>query len=165
MVRSHKTQYSNVNFPEVRFWGKVRRAGADECWLWTGSLMTQGYGQFYLDGPKGAHRLAYEVSHGPIPDGQSVLHKCDVRACCNPSHLFLGTHKDNMADASRKGRMAVPRQRTRAFKAELIQRYLDGAGTMKELAAAYGVTKMTVHRWTKGLHKPYARPHARKVAA
>ena len=93
---------------QARFEAMVSRAdGPDQCHLWTGSTTGPGYGQIG-GGKKGvvllAHRVAWELAHGPIPDGMCVLHKCDVRACVNPTHLFLGTKKDNTHDMLRKGR-------------------------------------------------------------
>jgi len=75
------------------------------CWLWTKATHRVGYGQFNdACGIRGAHRGAWEATHGSIPEGMHVLHKCDVRACVNPEHLFLGTNNDNMQDKIRKGR-------------------------------------------------------------
>jgi hypothetical protein len=75
------------------------------CWEWTGSVGHNGYGRFRF-GRRivRAHRCSYELFVGAIPDGLQVLHSCDNRRCVRPSHLFLGTNEDNVADRCRKGR-------------------------------------------------------------
>jgi hypothetical protein len=86
-----------------RFWAKVH-VGAG-CWLWAGAVLHTGYGAFRLNGETTrAHRKAWELANGPVPDGLCVCHRCDVRLCCRPSHLFLGSYADNNADMAGKGR-------------------------------------------------------------
>jgi hypothetical protein len=90
----------------VRFWGKVDIRGEDECWPWLGGLK-HGYGRIqYLGVRWEAHRLAWTLTYGPIPKGLFVCHHCDNPPCCNPKHLWRGTHADNMADRNAKGRQA-----------------------------------------------------------
>ena len=73
--------------------------------VWIASIGSHGYGDFRQDGKhKLAHRAAWELVNGPIPDGIHVLHRCDNRLCVNPAHMFLGSNKDNMRDKVRKGR-------------------------------------------------------------
>ena len=80
-----------------------------DCWIWTGREIGKGYGYFFLRrGFIRAHRASWELHNGPIPKGMLVCHKCDVRKCVNPDHLFLGTNTDNMRDAMRKGRVFRP---------------------------------------------------------
>ncbi len=75
------------------------------CFLWLGTRTWNGYGHFKLDGkPRRAHRLAWELTNGAIPGDLQVLHRCDVRECVNPDHLFLGTQADNIVDRDAKGR-------------------------------------------------------------
>lgn len=89
---------------EDRFWAKVQKTKT--CWLWTGSTYKSGHGQIW-NGKKleRAHRVSWRLKHGKIPKGMKVCHHCDVPGCVRPSHLFLGTQKDNMEDAARKGRI------------------------------------------------------------
>lgn len=88
-----------------RFWCKVRKS--DGCWEWTGSIGSHGYGQIMDRGtPLTVHRVSYLLAHGEdsIADGLYVMHRCDNKKCVNPDHLSLGTHADNMADMTSKGR-------------------------------------------------------------
>jgi len=90
-----------------RFWAKVLILGPDECWEWQARRLPRGYGQFTNHQTKFyTHRLAYELKTGSAAE-QFVLHTCDNPPCCNPSHLFLGTHLENMKDMREKGRSLV----------------------------------------------------------
>lgn len=95
---------------DVRLLRNVKKT--DGCWLWTGYTSTFGYGMMrFMGKSQNAHRLSWQVHRGPIPDGLSVLHKCDVPACVNPDHLFLGTQSDNMKDCASKGRLNFVRDK------------------------------------------------------
>lgn len=94
----------NAPASDALFQAKIK-SDPSGCWLWTGFLSKLGYGELTRHGKKAAaHRVAYTIWIAEIPDGMHVLHKCDVPACCNPEHLFLGAHADNMRDMAQKGR-------------------------------------------------------------
>lgn len=99
-----------------RFWTKVRKTKSG-CWLWKGALYSNGYGVFSLDGKMtGAHRASWVLTFGSIPKGLCVCHTCDVRNCVRPSHLFLGTQKDNIHDCIRKRRFSTGKKHAKALK-------------------------------------------------
>lgn len=90
-----------------RFWAKVHVT--EGCWLWTGYTHEDGYGlinarEIGLSERERAHRIAWLLARGPIPEGVGVLHSCDTPPCCNPYDLFLGTQPANIADKVGKGR-------------------------------------------------------------
>lgn len=89
----------------------------DGCWLWTASVGSHGYGQTFI-GKKvtTAHRVAYELWVGPIPDGLYILHSCDNKRCVNPAHLRAGTQAENVADAKQRGRLKAPAPKTHCPK-------------------------------------------------
>lgn len=111
--------------PEDRFWAKVRKTKS--CWLWTGGPKNFPYGYigYTLRHKKNkrcyVHRFSWELHNGPIPTGLLVCHTCDTPKCVNPAHLFLGTSKDNLQDASRKGRMTARGQGFRKLTEENIK--------------------------------------------
>jgi len=90
-----------------RFWNKVNKTNG--CWLWTAMKVNRNketYGRFWFHGKLMlAHRMAWELTNGPIPEGLDVLHKCDTPLCVRPEHLFLGTMNDNIQDAITKGKI------------------------------------------------------------
>lgn len=127
-----------------RFWAKVAKAGDDECWLWTAAKFATGYGGIGSGASKTlyAHRVSYEINCGPIPDGKFVLHRCDVRACVNPAHLFVGESVDNVRDMLSKGRGSG--KLTPAQVAEIRQ--MLGSVKQRAIAKMFGVSQSAVMR-------------------
>lgn len=129
---------------------------AQDCWLWQGSLTRHGgYGQYYPPGPtRGvsirAHRVAYELFCGPIPEGLNVLHRCDTPACVSPHHLWAGTQADNIQDAMDKGRIAKGERvgsakLTEADVVDILHAFHIQGQTMSALARAKGVGVPQIH--------------------
>lgn len=110
------------------FWPNVDKVGGPvhpvegQCWIWRGSSESSGYGRFTLDGKSVlAHRFSWLLSHGVLPPGWMVCHRCDTPACVRPWHLFLGTAADNADDMVRKGRSTRGRRRDPAPFTRAVQ--------------------------------------------
>lgn len=123
------------------------------CWLWDGGVVHDptgfgGYGRHRIPGTQKrmlAHRTSYEAYVGPIPLQMHIMHTCDVPACCNPDHLRLGTHADNMADKVAKLRQPRGENAGRALLTEWqVLEIRAAAGSQSKIAAAFGVSKSVV---------------------
>jgi len=137
-----------------RFWSKVDVGEPDECWEWLASGNEKGYGKFRIKGRLWyAHRVAWILTYGPIPKGLLVCHRCDNRGCCNPYHLFLGTSKDNVADAVEKGRYA--KKLTQENVSEIRSLYATGEWTLWNIADEFGVTRPAISYVLRRYKEPH----------
>jgi len=130
-----------------RFWSKVKVAGSNECWLWQAGTNDQGYGTFRLGNMNRAHRVSFEITNGPIPEGLDVLHTCDNPPCVNPHHLWLGTNLDNVIDRETKQRGNHPRGEShgRAKLTEEQARYIRASfECARVLATRFRISKTQV---------------------
>ncbi len=120
---------------------------ATGCLLWTGGRCRKGYGSMSMPGGGRAktHRVAYELAHGPIPEGMYVCHSCDTPACCEPTHLFLGSPTDNVRDMVSKNRHAwrdgTPWQKVNAEQVREIQALGRTSLLQREIADMYGISR------------------------
>lgn len=155
---------------EQRFWKNVNREGPvpehmphlGPCWPWTAGKSRAGYGMFRVNGKSEyTHRMAYENYFGPIPEGLSVLHKCDNPSCVSPIHIWAGTHKANSQDALKKGRLHkqaatlkrlwkekwtdrrgenVPHKLTEETVLEIRRTYKKGVFGFKRIVKRFGIS-------------------------
>lgn len=171
-LRPHDTERGDLPMHDHcslqdNLWARVKKTST--CWLWTGRSnhnyrVDGGYGLIWADGHHHlVHRLSYEWEYGALPAGMEVCHRCDVPTCVRPSHLFLATHQENMADAAQKGRM-----RTGGFPPPLKRGEDNGHAVLSELsvrnlwqeikdrksrrllAAKYAVSLSSVHSIAEG---------------
>lgn len=130
-----------------RFWLKVSKS--EDCWIWN-ACRRKGYGTLGISVGRGrvvmmrAHRVAWTLTNGPIPDGMCVLHRCDNPSCCNPRHLFIGTQADNVADMVRKGRRRSGLRPPILSSLQRARMLSDRpTHTLAQLAERYGVSITT----------------------
>lgn len=133
-----------------RFWRRVKKT--DDCWLWVGTGLRNGYGRMIRDGkPLLAHRAAYEIQIGPIPDGMLVCHRCDNRRCVRGDHLFLGTNADNNRDCINKGRRTDLGERN--THAKLTDESVRAMRAMRKAGAAILQLATRFNISTTGAHR------------
>lgn len=165
-AKARAARWARGETQEQRFWARVRKT--DTCWVWTGPTRGKGYGAVRFDGRmQSAHRVSWEMKHGPIGGGLHVLHRCDNPPCINPDHLFLGTNRDNAADCRAKGR--TPRgwkngaaRLTPAQVEDVRQAHARGF-EIAAIARHYGVARITVRKILTGKSwapSAYEAPHA-----
>lgn len=133
-----------------------RSGGPDACHLWTARTNRAGYG-LVPHGQKGqamAHRVAYVAVNGPIPAGALVCHRCDVPACCNPAHLFLGSILDNNRDKYAKGRHpmgeALPSSKLTDVQVIEVRKMLAVGHLQRDIAKRFGVGQTLISRIARG---------------
>jgi hypothetical protein len=136
-----------------RFHSKVAPEALTGCWIWIGAVKELGYGVIGLgtreQGTAKAHRVAYQLYKGQIPDGLNVLHECDNPSCVNPAHLYAGTLSDNMRDCVKRKRLVTPNNRgerstTRVLTKSQVDIIRTKQKTGRAYAADFGVSKSTV---------------------
>ncbi|MCU4971844.1 HNH endonuclease [Halobacteria archaeon AArc-m2/3/4] len=133
---------------EERFWEKVDISAPDECWEWTSAPFETGYGAFELGGAKRAHRIAYRLTYGSIPDDLQINHMCDNRICVNPAHLYAGTQQENQQDVIRRKRRDDAL--TPAEVREIRDRYANEDIYQETLADEFGTTQSVISRVVRG---------------
>jgi hypothetical protein len=155
-----------VKSPEERFWAAVVKTESG-CWLYGGPTFGNKYGNLSLGQGKGqmtTHRFSYQLRNGPIPLGGVICHKCDVKNCVNPDHLYCGTHEDNTKDIverKRFGKRIYPaikvkrrRHKCRSLTVEereqMVAEYKAGTYTQAQLAIRYKITQATVSANVRG---------------
>lgn len=141
------------NMPSLaeRFWSKVSVLGENDCWPWLAAVRNkkEGYGAFWLNGKHQPSARVALILSGRFEDGKQALHRCDNPSCCNPSHLFLGTHQDNNTDkvikkrhafGSKNGFSKLTEEQVVFIKQNVPRDGKEHPGLRKSLADKYGVS-------------------------
>jgi hypothetical protein len=156
-----KIFHETMEFNE-RFWNRVEIKGEDDCWLWTGAQVNSGYGVVGLLRPNKrnilAHRMAWMLENGKaVPMGHFICHRCDVKLCCNPRHLFPGTPKSNVEDMIQKGRRVIlygvrpgNTKLTLEQAKEIKRLHATGEYSTYRLGKMFGVAPVTAWHVIKG---------------
>ena len=141
----HKPSDSKVRFLRMV---KIVESG---CHEWTSTLHRDGYGKFHYKGQQvQAHRVAYSLFVGEIPQGMMILHKCDNRKCVNPEHLYAGTAKQNMADKIARCRKLWGRMKYTQIQIDECKRLYASGMSQCEVAEKMNMDQTTVSRFVRG---------------
>ena len=141
MRKSPVERFFDYTFPEPN----------SGCWIWVGGISSRGYGGFWLN-PKTvrSHRFAYEAFVEEIPKDKIILHKCDNKLCCNPDHLKIGTHDDNMLDMVHKNRQATWKKKALKLTPQDVKFIRNDPRSANRLSKILGVNRRTVDRVRNG---------------
>lgn len=140
-----------------RLSAEVKKLTVQECWEWQGHRDKDGYGRLRFRYKEyGAHRAAYELEFGAIPNGLIVLHTCDNPCCCNPNHLVLGTYHANAVDRDNKGRGSGPygeRNGNAKLTNEQVKMIIADSRKHEDIAVDFGIKRHTVSRIKSGTRR------------
>jgi hypothetical protein len=149
---------NQINYEKlaIRLNARIQHGLPDECWPWTGALNSRGYGVIHLPRTEGnqlklVHRMVIEVRDGPLLSAAEILHRCDNPVCCNPAHLQIGSHSDNMTDMAEKGRSCIGQRN--AFAKLTDKAVLEIRTDLRSsaiLAPIYGVAPQTIRKAKSG---------------
>lgn len=154
-LQCHKASRQTI---DELFWNHVVMDDSDPdlCWKWNGKIHTRGYGIFTFRGKEQyAHRHSLSLHNGSIPDGLQALHKCDNPPCCNPRHLYAGTHLNNMADMVSRGRNVrgedVGTAKLTAESVAQVKLLLSVKGrSRRSIGLLYGVSETAIRKIANG---------------
>jgi len=133
----------SLSIKEILYKNISPESNSHGCWLYT-KLIMKGYGHLNINGIKvPAHRVSYELHNSSIPQGMYICHKCDVRECVNPHHLFVGTHLDNMQDKVHKGRAARKLDYENVIE---IKRRIANGESDSIISKDYNVNRQTINK-------------------
>jgi hypothetical protein len=142
----------NMKTVEQRLFSKLIPITESGCFVYGGTLdkLYDGYGSIMIDGKKHkAHRVVWQLMYGEIPYGMEVLHSCDVKSCCNINHLRLGTHAENMKEASQRG---LSRSGAQKLNSAAVEHIRNSKAKLKDLANLYQVSIASISRAKNGVH-------------
>lgn len=140
-----------VESREEFFWRNIKKT--DSCWLFMGCKNNQGYGRMSIKCKNmAAHRFSWNVHFGTIPINMFVLHKCDIRNCVNPEHLFLGTHEDNMKDMAHKGRQIPGNRKLELLEIKSIKNLIKSGERNYVIAKKFNMDASTISNIRHGKH-------------
>lgn len=139
---------------EERIAEKISVNSKTQCHEWLGSTTKKGYGMIWVDnGMKLVHRVRYEMTYGPIDQGNVIRHKCDNPKCSNPEHLIIGTHAENMKDMVVRNRQATGIKNGRAkITPEIVKQIINSNKSQTEIAKEFGISQSQVGRIKRGVH-------------